>query len=98
MTKKYLVLISLFYVAGDDAVADDYASIAMYFENQKQYFLAGKFFLKSAQYAKVGKVSGVFPAVITSSPGLARCVKMYPEVSVCVFSNTNGALSFPYRH
>lgn len=38
---------------GDDAVADDYASIAMYFENQKQHFLAGKFFLKSAQYAKV---------------------------------------------
>ena len=41
-------------VTGDDAVADDYASIAMYFENQKQYFLAGKFFLRSAQYAKVG--------------------------------------------
>lgn len=40
-------------ISGDDAVADDYASIAMYFENQKQYFLAGKFFLKSAQYAKV---------------------------------------------
>lgn len=40
-------------IPGDDAVADDYASIAMYFENQKQYFLAGKFFLKSAQYAKV---------------------------------------------
>ena len=43
----------LFLITGDDAVADDYASIAMYFENQKQYFLAGKFFLKSAQYAKV---------------------------------------------
>lgn len=41
------------HVTGDDAVADDYASIAMYFENQKQHFLAGKFFLKSAQYAKV---------------------------------------------
>lgn len=40
-------------ITGDDAVADDYASIAMYFENQKQHFLAGKFFLKSAQYAKV---------------------------------------------
>ena len=40
-------------MTGDDAVADDYASIAMYFENQKQHFLAGKFFLKSAQYAKV---------------------------------------------
>ena len=45
-----------FCVTGDDAVADDYASIAMNFENQKQYFLAGKFFLKSAQYAKVGKL------------------------------------------
>lgn len=42
-------------IIGDDAVADDYASIAMYFENQKQYFLAGKFFLKSAQYAKALK-------------------------------------------
>ena len=40
-------------IPGDDAVADDYASIAMYFENQKQHFLAGKFFLKSAQYTKV---------------------------------------------
>ena len=38
---------------GDDAVSDDYSSIAMYFENQKHHFLAGKFFLKSAQYAKV---------------------------------------------
>ena len=45
---------AFFPITGDDAVADDYASIAMYFENQKQYFLAGKFFLKSAQYAKVG--------------------------------------------
>ena len=27
----------------------------MYFENQKQYFLAGKFFLKSKQYAKVSR-------------------------------------------
>ncbi|XP_073252735.1 WD repeat-containing protein 19-like [Porites lutea] len=42
-------------IIGDDAVADDYASIAMYFENQKQYFLAGKFFLKSKQYAKALK-------------------------------------------
>ena len=40
-------------MTGDDAVADDYASIAMYFENQKQHFLAGKFFLKATQYAKV---------------------------------------------
>ena len=45
----------LLSLIGDDAVADDYASIAMYFENQKQHFLAGKFFLKSKQYAKVSR-------------------------------------------
>ena len=43
----------LLCLSGDDAVADDYASIALYFENQKQHFLAGKFFLKATQYSKV---------------------------------------------
>ena len=38
---------------GDDATKEDYSSIALYFENQKQHYLAGKFFLKSAQYGKV---------------------------------------------
>lgn len=42
-------------IIGDDAVTDDYASIAMYFENQKQHFLAGKFFLKATQYGKALK-------------------------------------------
>lgn len=42
-------------IIGDDAVADDYASIALYFENQKQHFLAGKFFLKATQYSKALK-------------------------------------------
>ncbi|KAK3739122.1 hypothetical protein QZH41_010524, partial [Actinostola sp. cb2023] len=41
---------------GDDATQDDYASIAIYFDNQKQYFLAGKFYLKSTQYGKALKL------------------------------------------
>ncbi|XP_031560697.1 WD repeat-containing protein 19-like [Actinia tenebrosa] len=42
-------------IIGDDATKEDYSSIAMYFENQKQYFLAGKFYLKAIQHAKALK-------------------------------------------
>lgn len=51
--RKHTLYLS--FRAGDDATKEDYSSIAMYFENQKQYFLAGKFYLKSTQHAKVSE-------------------------------------------
>ncbi len=39
---------------GEDATPEDYQSIALYFENEKNHYLAGKFFLQCNQYARVG--------------------------------------------
>lgn len=39
--------------AGPDATVEDYQSIALYFENEKHHFLAGKFFLLCQQYQRV---------------------------------------------
>ena len=44
-------LFSLF--TGSDATPEDYQSIALYFENEKNHFLSGKFFLLSGQYNRV---------------------------------------------
>lgn len=40
-------------VSGTDATVDDYKSIALHFENEKNHFMAGKFFLFSQQYSRV---------------------------------------------
>jgi len=39
-------------IIGDNATPDDYNSIALYFENKNDYFLAGKFFYLAGQYSK----------------------------------------------
>ena len=38
---------------GSDATPEDYQSIAVHFENEKNHYLAGKFFLLSGQYSRV---------------------------------------------
>ena len=40
-------------LSGSDATVEDYQSIALYFENEKNHFLAGKFFLLATQYTRV---------------------------------------------
>ena len=40
-------------ILGPDATPEDYQSIALYFENEKNHFLSGKFFLLSGQYNRV---------------------------------------------
>ncbi|KAI0219651.1 WD repeat-containing protein 19 [Lamellibrachia satsuma] len=42
-------------IIGSDATPEDYQSIALYFENEKNHFLAGKFFLLAGQYARALK-------------------------------------------
>jgi len=39
-------------IIGPDATAEDYRSIAVHFESEKNHFLAGKFYYLSGQYAK----------------------------------------------
>ncbi|XP_064636625.1 WD repeat-containing protein 19-like isoform X3 [Lineus longissimus] len=39
-------------IIGPDATPDDYRSIALHFENERNHFMAGKFFLLCSQYAK----------------------------------------------
>ena len=43
-----------FCISGPDATPEDYQSIALYFENEKNHFMAGKFFLFCNQYTRVG--------------------------------------------
>ncbi|XP_041357231.1 WD repeat-containing protein 19-like isoform X2 [Gigantopelta aegis] len=42
-------------IIGSDATPEDYQSIAVHFENEKNHFLAGKFFLLSGQYSRAMK-------------------------------------------
>ncbi|KAK3101973.1 hypothetical protein FSP39_007745 [Pinctada imbricata] len=42
-------------IIGPDATPEDYQSIALYFENEKNHFLSGKFFLLSGQYNRAMK-------------------------------------------
>ena len=42
-------------IIGSDATPEDYQSIAVYFDNERNHFLAGKFFLLSGQYSKVSE-------------------------------------------
>ncbi|XP_033742140.1 WD repeat-containing protein 19-like isoform X1 [Pecten maximus] len=42
-------------IIGPDATPEDYQSIALYFENEKNHFLSGKFFLLSGQYSRAMK-------------------------------------------
>ncbi|KAL3878608.1 hypothetical protein ACJMK2_030942 [Sinanodonta woodiana] len=42
-------------IIGPDATPEDYQSIALHFENEKNHFLAGKFFLLSGQYQRAMK-------------------------------------------
>jgi len=46
------VIKSVWYV-GSDATPEDYQSIAVHFEAEKNHFLAGKFYHLSGQYTKV---------------------------------------------
>lgn len=45
----YVVCVCL----GPDATAEDYGSIAVYFENEKNHYLAGKFFFLAGKYSQV---------------------------------------------
>jgi hypothetical protein len=45
-------------IPGSDATPEDYQSIAVHFENDKNHFLAGKFFLLSEQYVRVRLMIG----------------------------------------
>lgn len=38
---------------GPDATPEDYQSIALHFENEKNHFMAGKFFLLAGQFNRV---------------------------------------------
>lgn len=40
-------------ILGDDASVEDYTSLALHFDNEKNPFLAGKFYYKAGQYGKV---------------------------------------------
>ncbi|KAL5011631.1 hypothetical protein ScPMuIL_010182 [Solemya velum] len=42
-------------IIGSDATPEDYQSIALHFENEKNHFLSGKFFLLSGQYSRAMK-------------------------------------------
>ncbi|CAD5124243.1 DgyrCDS12539 [Dimorphilus gyrociliatus] len=42
-------------IIGEDATPQDYQSIALFFENRKNHFLAGKFFLYAGQYQRALK-------------------------------------------
>ncbi|XP_072170705.1 WD repeat-containing protein 19-like [Diadema setosum] len=42
-------------IIGQDASPEDYQSIALFFENEKNHFLAGKFFLLCEQYSRALK-------------------------------------------
>ncbi|CAH1776664.1 unnamed protein product [Owenia fusiformis] len=42
-------------IIGTDATPEDYQSIALYFENEKNHFFAGKFFLLCTQYQRALK-------------------------------------------
>lgn len=42
-------------IIGPDATPEDYQSIALFFENEKNHFMAGKFFLLSGQYSRALK-------------------------------------------
>ena len=46
-------LIVFLFLPGPDATPEDYHSIALYFENEKNHFLSGKFFLLCNQYTRV---------------------------------------------
>ena len=50
---RLISLISFLIRTGDDCTPDDYASMALHFEQKKQHLLAGKFFSKAGQYNKV---------------------------------------------
>lgn len=39
--------------SGPDATAEDYQSIALHFEGEKQHLLAGMFFQKCGQFSRV---------------------------------------------
>jgi len=41
------------WCVGSDATPEDYQSIAVHFEAEKNHFLAGKFYHLSGQYTKV---------------------------------------------
>ena len=47
-------------ITGNDSTPEDYQSIALYFENQKNHFLAGKFFLLCGIYQRVRR-SNTYP-------------------------------------
>ncbi|XP_046339799.1 WD repeat-containing protein 19-like isoform X2 [Haliotis rufescens] len=42
-------------IIGSDATPEDYQSIAVHFENEKNHYLSGKFFLLSGQYSRAMK-------------------------------------------
>lgn len=44
-------------IIGDDATAEDFKSIAVHFENDKNHLLAGKFFAKCGEYQRVSNFS-----------------------------------------
>lgn len=56
----------LLCVIGPDATPEDYQSIALFFENEKNHFLAGKFFLLSGQYSRVSMTRETVQDLVSS--------------------------------
>ena len=40
-------------ILGSDATPEDYKSVALHFDNEKNYYLAGKFYYLSSSHSKV---------------------------------------------
>lgn len=67
------------YDLGSDATTEDYHSIAVYFEAEKNYFLAGKFYLLSGQYNKVSIAGVVVLALVNMQCIIKYQTKHYIE-------------------
>ncbi len=48
------LMMAMVFSSGPEATQEDYQSIALYFEGEKNHLQAGKFFQKCGQYSKVG--------------------------------------------
>lgn len=53
LVHNFFSLTQIVSFVGSDATAEDYQSIAVYFEGEKNHYLAGKFYHLSGQYGSV---------------------------------------------
>lgn len=52
-TKQVWFMLLVYVCVGPDATAEDYGSIAVHFENDKNHYLAGKFFFLAGKHSQV---------------------------------------------